>query len=156
MAERWLHIHSKHHALVAVATGALVSVTVTPSLPLPAVILVSVGFGVGVDVDHFLIARYNTGNWTALRNCARDPTIVFTGQDEIFAPGEVGTLNRLLSHVALGGIAVVGTAVVSPDWALVVLAALYTHVLADLTWDVSQQDIYVRRYEESPVETTDE
>lgn len=117
-------------------TGALVGLTLTPGLSLPAVLVVSVGVGVGIDVDHFAIARYNTGEWGALRNCLRDPTIVFVGQDEIFDPGEVGPLHRLLSHVLVGGVAVIAVAAVSIDWALVVLAAVYTHLLADLIWDV--------------------
>lgn len=80
--------------------------------------------------------------------------MVFTRQGEIFAPGEVGAHNRLLSHVVLGGIVVVGIAAVSPDWALVVLAALYTHLLADLAWDAFHRDIDARRFGES-AETPD-
>lgn len=105
-------------------------------------LVVSVGAGVGVDLDHFAVARYNTGEWRALRGCLRDPTIVFVAQDEIFRPGEVGPLHRLLSHVFVGGVAVLAVAAVSTPWALVVLAALYTHLLSDLLWDVSRNGGY--------------
>lgn len=120
----------------------MIGPTLTPGLSLPAVLVVSVGVGVGIDVDHFAIARYNTGRWSALRSCVRDPTIVFVGQDKIFEPGEVGPLHRLLSHVFVGGVAVLAIAAVSIPWALVVLAAVYTHLLADLVWDVFRNGGY--------------
>jgi len=54
-----------------------------------------------IDLDHFLIARLKTGNWDAVRFCLTDPGAAVTDQSEIFDPGDVGVLSRLLSHVVL-------------------------------------------------------
>lgn len=92
--------------------------------------------GVGIDFDHFLVARLNTGEWTAVRRCLRDPRIVFTDQNAIFEEGDVGTLRRLLSHVVLAGLAVVGLLAVDVFLAVFTAVVLYAHLLSDLVWDV--------------------
>ncbi|WP_228546300.1 hypothetical protein [Halegenticoccus tardaugens] len=58
------------------------------------------------------------------------------GQDDIFEEGEVGTLRRLLSHVVIGGVAVLALSLSSPFLALLTAVTLYAHLLADLVWDV--------------------
>lgn len=93
-----------------------------------------------IDLDHFLLARLRTGDWRALRAVLAEPSLALVGQDRIFAPGEVGTLRRLLSHHLLGGTLVAALAAVAPFWALLSAAVLYAHVLADLAWDVWRHD----------------
>lgn len=96
----------------------------------------AVVLGVGIDFDHFLVARLNTGEWTAVRRCLRDPRIVFADQNQIFNTGDVGTLRRLLSHVVLGGLAVGLLLVFDVFLAVFTAVVLYTHLLSDLVWDV--------------------
>jgi hypothetical protein len=57
---------------------------------------------------------------------------VFVEQDAIFEDGEVGAVERLLSHAVLGGVAVPLCWLVSAYLAGLVGVAVYTHVLADL------------------------
>ncbi|WP_123536430.1 hypothetical protein [Halosimplex salinum] len=122
---------SAHAAIsLAVAVGAL-AVT-TPPIPAWAVVAVALVVGVGIDFDHFLLAWYNTGDLRPVRRCLRDPRIVVFDQDAIFDDGTVGALNRLLSHVVVGGLAVPALWLWRPYLAGLVAASLYAHVLADL------------------------
>ncbi|QLH80246.1 hypothetical protein [Halosimplex pelagicum] len=123
---------SASHAAISlvVATGALA--LTAPPIPAWAVVAVALVVGVGVDFDHFLLAWYNTGSLDPVRRCLRDPRIVLVAQDEIFDVGSVGALNRLLSHVVIGGVAVPLLWLRYPYVDGLVAAALYAHVLADL------------------------
>ncbi|QLH75917.1 hypothetical protein HZS55_00740 [Halosimplex rubrum] len=123
---------SASHAAVSLAVAVAALLVTTPPIPAWAVVAVALVVGVGIDVDHFLLAWYNTGSLDPVRRCLRDPRIVFVAQDEIFDEGSVGALNRLLSHVLAGGVAVPLLWLRSPYVAGLVAAALYAHVLADL------------------------
>ena len=122
---------STAHAAVSLVVAALALALTTPPIPAWAVVAVALVAGVGIDVDHFLLARRG-GDWSAVRRCLRDPRIVVLEQEAIFADGEVGAVERLLSHVVIGGIAVPLCWLWSPYVAGLVAAALYAHVLADL------------------------
>jgi uncharacterized membrane protein YgcG len=104
---------------------------------------VAVVAGVGVDLDHFVLARFNTGSWDGLARVLRTPRLAFVGQDDIFDAGDVWGFQRLLSHY------VIATAVVPALWllarpvAVVVAAALYAHVGADLVADARDERSYV-------------
>jgi hypothetical protein len=102
--------------------------------------------GVGIDLDHFLIARVNAGDWSAVRRCLRRPRIVFVEQEAIFETLDVLVLERLLSHVVIGGVVVLGLALASPYLAGVTAAVLYAHLLADLIWDNRRFEATARRY----------
>lgn len=102
--------------------------------------------GVAIDLDHFLVARYNAGDWRALRTCLARPTIVLFEQTAIFEPDEVWPLQRLLSHAVLGGALVFGLRFVAPRLAALSALVLYAHVLADLLWDNRRRSTYQRRY----------
>lgn len=122
---------SHAHALVSLVVAALALAVTSPPVSPLVVVAVAVGVGVGIDVDHFLLAR-RRGDWGAVVRCLRDPRIVFVDQSAIFEDGEVGAVERLLSHVAIGGVAVPLVWLASPYLAGLVAASLYGHVLADL------------------------
>ncbi|SEQ41501.1 hypothetical protein [Natrinema salaciae] len=107
--------------------------------PVPAALVVAYGTAVGVfiDLDHFLIARFKTGHWDAVRFCLSHPATAVGDQSAIFEPGDVGVLSRLLSHVVIGGVAVPVLAALSVPLAIVTGAVLYAHLLADLVWDIA-------------------
>ncbi|MFB1064015.1 hypothetical protein [Natrinema sp. H-ect4] len=107
------------------------------SVPAAAVVAYGTVVGVFIDLDHFLIARLKTGDWDAVRFCLTDPGAAVADQSEIFDPGDVGVLSRLLSHVVLTGIAVPVIAIASVPLAIVTGAVLYAHLLADLVWDIT-------------------
>lgn len=138
-------MRSTHHFVISVALGALVSLP----LDLPVSPVLAVGYaaalGVGIDLDHFLVARYNTGDWSAVRACLRDPRIVLVDQGAIFEPDAIWPVERLLTHVVAMGAIVVGLAAVAPSLALLSAVVLYGHLLSDLLWDVSRHDVYLER-----------
>ncbi|WP_425495365.1 hypothetical protein [Natrinema halophilum] len=104
----------------------------------PAVAVVAYGTAVGVfiDLDHFLIARFKTGRWDAVRFCLTNPGAAVRDQSLIFEPGDVGVLSRLLSHVVIGGAIVPLIAFASVPLAILTGVVLYAHLLADLVWDI--------------------
>ncbi|QLK25357.1 hypothetical protein HYG81_14880 [Natrinema zhouii] len=125
-------------------TALLPSVTLY-GYSVPAVAVVGYGTAVGVfiDLDHFLIARFKTGNWDAVRFCLSNPGAAVGDQSEIFEPGDVGVLSRLLSHVVIGGIVVPVLALLSVPLAIVTGVVLYAHLLADLVWDIALLEDHV-------------
>jgi len=125
-------MNSSAHAAISLAVAAGALALTTPSIPAWAVVAVALVVGVGIDFDHFVLAWYNTGDLEPVRRCLRDPRIVVVAQEEIFDEGSVGALNRLLSHVVVGGVAVPLLWLRDPYVAGLVATALYAHVLADL------------------------
>lgn len=55
-----------------------------------------------IDLDHFLIARLKTGSWSYLTRALRHPIWAFTEQGAVFPDVEMN-LERLVSHVLIGG-----------------------------------------------------
>jgi hypothetical protein len=123
-------VRSKHHFLISLAVAAGAAVLL-PSLHPATIVAIAVGVGVGIDFDHFLIARYNGDDWTAVRRCLRDPRIVFFEQGEIFDEGTVNAVERLLTHLVIGGVMVPVLWFWSPPIAAVAGVSLYAHLLAD-------------------------
>ena len=104
-------MYSRAHGVISLAIGiGLVAVGVEWLHPL-AVVGYAVAIGVGIDVDHFLIARYNTGSWRALRYVLSNPRRALGDQSTIFDPDDLGPFERLLSHVAIVGVTVPGTSI---------------------------------------------
>jgi hypothetical protein len=132
-------MNSGAHAAISLVAGLAALAVTTPTVPAWAVVAVAVVAGVGIDLDHFLLARYNTGDWAAVRRCLRDPAIVFLDQDAVFEAGEVGTLDRLLTHVAVGGLVVPALYRWNRTVAGVVALSLWAHVLADLVAGVRKK-----------------
>jgi hypothetical protein len=70
----------------------------------------------------------------------REPGRVFTDPGSIFVEGEeVTRLQRLLSHVVLGGVLVAALYPLSAYAALLSAVVLYVHVLSDLYQDVRDE-----------------
>lgn len=132
-------MYSKYHFIISVVIGWL---TVGGSgLPVDDVGFL-VGYaaviGVGIDLDHFLIARWNTGEWRAVRFCLRRPTVVVVDQSRIFREGEVRSRQRLLSHGVVTIVLVVGAGAFDEVVMLVTATVLIGHILTDVVWDVHQ------------------
>lgn len=131
-------MYSKSHGAISLALGvALVAAGVTVVHP-TFVVGYATAVGVLVDLDHFLWARYNTGDWRALRYVLTNPVAALADQRTIFRERDLEPLERLLSHVVIVGIAVPLTWWVEPDLGLVTGVTLYAHVLADLLEDVRE------------------
>ena len=115
-------------------------------MPLAAVVAYGTAVGVLIDLDHFLIARYKTGDWDAVRFCLTHPVALVTDQGRIFDHGDVGVLSRLLSHLLIAGVVVPGlAALVSPDLAILTGVVLYAHLVCDVIWDRWRLEDHVER-----------
>jgi len=131
-------MYSREHLLVGAAVSGL-SVAVLARTFEPAVLSLLFGYGVllsvFVDLDHFLLARWRSGDWSHLRACVLNPGDAFGDQDWVFEDIDDMEQERLLSHVVLGGLLVGGQALVSVPLAAFTAVILYAHVLADLLRD---------------------
>jgi hypothetical protein len=129
----------EHATLGTVAPGVLVVALPGVGGPLEAAALFAYGFGLSVfvDLDHFLVARYHAGDWSHLRRCVTDPVFAFTQQEQVFDGVDTRTLEvqRLLSHLLLGGALVGVLAAFEPVYAVFTAVVLYVHVVADLLRD---------------------
>jgi len=134
---RGIAIYSRDHFLLSVAVGLLAGLYAGLDLltGLGWVVFAAI-VGVGIDFDHFLVAWYNTGDPRAIRYCLRNPRAVVTDQASIFYEYELGKLDRLLSHMLVGGPLVAGLWVLAPALAALAAATLYVHVVADLVQDI--------------------
>ena len=88
-----------------------------------------------VDLDHFVLARLKTGDWSHLRRAATHPTWALTSTKEVF-PDVSMKLERLTSHVIVGGILVLALRPVDRLFATYTAIVLYAHLLADLLHDI--------------------
>ena len=138
-------MYSRHHLVVS----AVVAAGLVAALPLGGTAVeaaVAWGLltaaGVLIDVDHFLVARLVRGDWENARRCLADPRLVLLDQSEIFNPGDVWPMQRLLSHVVVAPLAVLAAWAVSWAAAVALAVVLYAHLLCDLLWDVRGQDGY--------------
>jgi hypothetical protein len=133
-------MYSKAHAAVSAAV-AVALVAAGYAFAHPAVVVgYATAIGVLIDLDHFLWARYNTGDWAALRGVLADPVGTLLDQSRIFAETDLEALERLLSHVVVVGVAVPLTWWLDPAFGMVTAVTLYAHVLSDLVWDVWHLD----------------
>lgn len=126
-------MYSRHHAIGSLVVGtSFVLVTET------AIVLIAyaVLLGTLIDLDHFPIARYNQGSWDALRFCLNNPVHAVVDQSDIFSIEAVYPLQRLLSHVLLGGTLCLALLVVDTTLAILSAVVLYFHILMDLIADL--------------------
>lgn len=128
-------MYSKEHAVVSAVVGVLAGVLVKSPHGWPVLAAYAAVLGTAIDVDHFLLARLNTGDWSALRRCVRNPSIVFVAQDDIFDTTDVLPLQRVFSHVVIGGVVVAVLYPLAPFLAAFSGVVLYVHLLSDLAWD---------------------
>ncbi|QLG27462.1 hypothetical protein HUG10_07815 [Halorarum halophilum] len=136
-------MRSTHHLGISIALGTLVGLLLEPTIPLLLAVAYAGVLGVGIDLDHFLVARYNTGNWNAVRTCLRSPRVVLFDQGAIFEPDAIWPIERLLTHVVAMGAIVLGLAFVDGILAILSAVVLYGHLLSDLLWDVWRHDEYL-------------
>lgn len=144
-------MYSRDHALVSVLVGGIGvwALSLPEAVPWWAAVGWAVALGVGIDFDHFLIARLVTGEWTGLRRVIANPLLPLTDPASIFANDDLWAIQRLLSHVVLGGLLVGGLWLWSPSFALFTAIVVYAHVLADLVWDNYRLEEYQRRHAEA-------
>lgn len=128
-------VRSSHHAGLSLLASLAAVWVLRPAAP---VVLVAAGTvaGVAIDIDHFPIARLRSGNWRSTRRVLSNPLLVVTDPERIFEGVPLDALERLLTHVLFGGLAVVVAWLAWPTLGIVVGISLYVHLVADLGHDV--------------------
>lgn len=155
-------MYSLHHGALSLGVGAVVIYSlpsvIIAGIAVPTFVLIgyAVAIGVLIDLDHFLIARLKTGSWDSVWFCLAHPRAAVTDQRQIFEPGDVGVLSRLLSHLLIAGSVVPVLAIESVPLAVLTAAVLYAHVVSDVAWDIveARQDDTVDVPEASKVSKT--
>lgn len=87
-----------------------------------------------IDLDHFVIARYKTGNWKWLFEALTHPRQAFTAPEWLFEDARM-TSERLLSHAVIGGVLTLLSFAITPFLAVFTPVVVYTHVVCDLLRD---------------------
>ncbi|MFC7204124.1 metal-dependent hydrolase [Haloferax namakaokahaiae] len=128
---------SLEHAAVGLAVGAAAALVLTPPGGLAALVVLAVLVSVFIDLDHFVLARFERGDWSNLRLAVTNPRVGLLEQEKVFEgfPRNFD-LKRLLSHQLIGGVAVAGLVLAGN----VLLAAfvgvvVYAHIVCDLLRD---------------------
>lgn len=126
-------MRSTEHATIGAVVGALaVSFLARGRSPSTKLALWIYGLllSVFIDLDHFVIARMKTGSWSHLRKAVRHPIWAFTEQEQVFDVDM--TLERLVSHVLVGGLLILLFRPISRLLAVFSAVIVCAHVLADL------------------------
>lgn len=131
-------MYSRGHALAGGAASIPLVLLLFPDAAVPTLAALwcyGVALSVLVDLDHFLVARVTVGDWRNTRRLLEDPVGRMADQSELFDDDHLTELNRLLSHVLLAGLLVVGTWFVLEPLGEFTAGVLYVHLLADLLRD---------------------
>jgi hypothetical protein len=131
-------MRSSEHFLASVPVVALVLLSLREQYSRVRLALLGVyglALGVGIDFDHFLLARLYAGDWRHVGYLRRNPIAAVTEQEAIFEDVPDMTLQRLLTHVLLGGASIGLTRRVSGSVGRTTAVVLYWHLLCDLLRD---------------------
>jgi hypothetical protein len=123
---------SVEHAAVGAVVSAVAVVFVPGVSLLGQAMLWSYGLllSIFIDLDHFVIARVKVGDWHHLTDALGDLRVAFIDQELVFPDVSI-TVERLLTHLLIGG-ALVGTLVfVSVPLAVFTAVVLYAHIVCD-------------------------
>ncbi|WP_396613166.1 hypothetical protein ACH9L7_07870 [Haloferax sp. S1W] len=129
---------SLEHAVVGAVVGVAAGVTLHPPGGMPLLVVGAVFLSVFIDLDHFLIARFERGDWENLRTAVTNPRVGLVDQEDVFPEfGPRFNLKRLLSHHLIGGVVVGGLAVAgAATLAGFVGVVLYAHIVCDFLRDL--------------------
>ncbi len=128
---------STEHAVVGAVVSALGVRAVGDHLSRPwkaALWCYGVFLSVFIDLDHFVLARYYTGDWEALFEALTTPKRAFTAPEWLFSDVTMRA-ERLLSHTIIGGVLALGSFFIAPFLACFTVVVVYAHVLCDLLRD---------------------
>jgi len=91
--------------------------------------------GVFIDLDHFVISRFNRGDWSAAKSVCAQPARSLFKQKNIFTEEDVKPAERILSHLVVIGVGVSGLWLIASKLALVTGFVLYVHLVTDAVAD---------------------
>ncbi|ADJ13603.1 hypothetical protein [Halalkalicoccus jeotgali] len=131
-------MRSHEHAAIGALCSALAAALLARGRSLPTKLALwtyGLLLSVFIDLDHFVIARLKTGSWSYLTRAVRHPIWAFTEQESVF-PDVRMKLERLTSHVLIGGALVLAFRPASRLLATFSAVVVYAHVLADLLREI--------------------
>lgn len=143
---------TKQHAIISALATPLMAAIVYGSLleeinafMLLLIFPIGIAAGTLVDLDHFLIARYRTGNWKALSKVVENPIYYLKNQSKIFSSQSVKRTDRSTTHfvqlVFANMISVVlGTGYWSASFSFIGWIILI-HMISDFYSDVRGEEI---------------
>lgn len=133
-------MHSTDHARIGALVGALGIGVLARGRSVPeklALWAYGVLLSVFIDLDHFAIARLKTGDWAHLRRAITHPIWALTRQEEVFP--DVGmTLERLASHVLVGGVLVLACRPFGRLLSTFTALTISAHLLVDVVHEARQ------------------
>lgn len=131
---------STDHAIVGSVVSAIGVAAFGENLSLRRKALLwiyGVTLSVFIDLDHFVLARRISGNWSSLFEALSHPKRVIAAPGWLFDELDM-KLDRLLSHVIIGGVLTLGSLIVAPFLAVFTALIIYAHVLCDLLQDTNK------------------
>jgi len=137
-------MYSRNHALLSALIGVPIAIN-SPSYHPVIIWIYVVVIGVGIDIDHFVVARFNRGDWKNARRCLQNPSLIFVSQQAIFDSGDLWRDQRLLSHLIIGGMLTTSFLMIDLYWALGTGMTVYIHILSDLYADNQSREAYLSK-----------
>jgi hypothetical protein len=131
-------MRSSEHFVASVPVVALALVSIREQCNRTRLALLGaygLALGVLIDLDHFLIARVRVGDWHHLIDALRNPIEAIVEQEAIFEDVRDMTLQRLLTHVLVGGTLIGLMGERSGPLGRITTLVLYWHLLCDLLRD---------------------
>lgn len=131
-------MYSRAHAAIGAVVSALWLAPGIGELSVPTAVglfAYGVAASVLIDLDHFLLARWTTGDWRHLRRALADPVRALWDQAWVLEGIEELDRERLATHAVVGGGLVAGLFRFAPDLAVFTAVLLGAHVAADLLRD---------------------
>lgn len=141
-------MYTRNHAILSAIVGVPVAMGGTDIQTQVLIWVYFVLLGTVIDFDHFVIARFNSGNWRHLIESIRNPSQLFFDQTAIFEPGDLYRDQRLFTHHIILGFVTVITWFISPFLTFASAVAIYIHILADLYADMKTRRQYIENINE--------
>lgn len=131
-------MRSLEHATIGAVVGAVAVSVLARGRSSPAKLalwIYGLLLSVFIDLDHFPIARAKTGGWSHFTRAVRHPVWALTDQSKVFPDVEMA-LERLVSHVVIGGVLTVLVRPINRIVSTFSAAIICAHILADVLREV--------------------
>jgi hypothetical protein len=128
---------STEHAVVGAVVSAVGALASGERLSRSAKVLLwcyGVFLSVFIDLDHFVLARYKTGNWRWLFEAISHPKKAFSAPEWLFEDVPMAS-ERLLSHAVIGSVLTLFLLVITPFVAVFTAIVVCAHIICDLLRD---------------------
>lgn len=126
-------MYSRHHFAASTAIAGGFALLTEYGVP---IVLYGALVGTAIDLDHFLIARYNRGDWQPAYYCVTHPRHALLDQSKIFTETDVYEFQRLATHAIIGGVLIGLTLAIDTGLGLLTALIISVHILMDVIADI--------------------